>query len=270
MLRAFFVFVVLSELFCGMIEKNVEGGRGMALIFAHRGASAYAPENTMRAFQMAIDMGADGIELDIHMAKDGTLVVCHDFDIARTSDGKGLIRDMTLAELSAFNYCGRFSGTGKYAIPTLAEVLSLLQPTGLYLNIEIKSGEIVYPGIERKLVEEVGRALMRERVIYSSFDHYSLHWLRLVDPSAKIGLLYGEFLYAPWQYAALLGANALHPSYLTLNRPGMVDDAHKAGIDVNVWTVDDEKEVLRMDNLGVDIIITNRPDMAKKVVMARV
>jgi glycerophosphoryl diester phosphodiesterase len=241
----------------------------MAKVFAHRGASAYAPENTMDAFRLAIEMETDGIELDVHMAKDGTLVVCHDFDISRTSNGSGLIKDMTFPELSVYNYRGQFDGPARYTIPALEEVLDLLKPTGFILNIEIKSGEIVYPGIEKKLVEEVARFGMGPRVIYSSFDHYCLRRLRYVDPMAKTGLLYGEFLYEPWRYAAGMGAFALHPPYRTLNQPGMVDDAHKAGVDVNVWTVDEKKDILRMYDMGVDGIITNRPDVAKEVIGKR-
>lgn len=113
------------------------------LILAHRGASGYAPENTMEAFELAAKMGADGIELDVHLTADGEVVVCHDEKIDRTSNGQGLITDYTLAELKAFDFGYHFyEGEGKgFKIPTLDEVYGLMSSCGMLVNVEIKSAD---------------------------------------------------------------------------------------------------------------------------------
>ena len=122
-------------------------------IWAHRGASGYAPENTLEAFKLAIDEKADGIELDVQLTKDKELVVIHDEKIDRTSNGKGYVKDYTLDELKKFNFN---YGNEKYEevkIPTLKEVYELLKPTNLIINVEIKTGIIFYEGIEEKVLK---------------------------------------------------------------------------------------------------------------------
>ncbi len=121
-------------------------------ILAHRGASAYAPENTMAAFKKAIEMNADGIELDVHLSKDGYIVIIHDERVDRTTDGKGEVKDFSLDELKKLDAGSWFSDEYKgEKIPTLEELLSLIKNTEIYLNIEIKAGYRVYPDIEEKL-----------------------------------------------------------------------------------------------------------------------
>ncbi len=239
------------------------------VVIAHRGASAYAPENTMSAFRKALDMGAEGIELDVHLSKDGHPVVIHDEKIDRTSNGKGLVKDFTLEELRTFDFGSWFSP--EYAgerIPTLEEVLELLEKWDGLLNIEIKSGIVIYPGIEKKLVELVRKYNMEHKVIYSSFNHYSLAELKRIDPDAKIGLLYGEGLIDPWEYALRVGAYAIHPVFYAVV-PEIVKGCRENGIAVNVFTVDHPDHISRMVDAGVDGIITNVPDIALKVINER-
>ena len=122
------------------------------LVWAHRGASGYAPENTLAAFEKAVELGADGVELDIQLTKDDEIVVIHDEKIDRTSDGEGWVKDYTLEELRGFNY-NRTKPEYEHAdIPTMREVFELLKPTGLFINIEIKTGVFFYEKIEEKIL----------------------------------------------------------------------------------------------------------------------
>ena len=145
------------------------------LIWAHRGASGYLPENTLEAFQKAVDMGADGIELDVHKTKDGVLVVIHDEMIDRTSDGTGWVKDMTYDELLQYNYNRTHQESLSHAtIPTLAQVFDLIKPTNLTINIELKTGIVFYENIEADTVALVREYGLENRVIYSSFNHASV------------------------------------------------------------------------------------------------
>lgn len=234
----------------------------MTKIYAHRGASKAEPENTMAAFRRAIEMGADGIELDVHLSKDGELVVAHDETLERVSDGQGRIVDYTLEQLRGFNFASKREGHAPERIPTLREVYELAGPAGLHINVEIKSGIVLYEGIEQKLLELEQQMGMQGRVLYSSFNHYSLRILKALSPAAKTGLLYGEAIVDPWVYAAYAGAYAIHPHYFALKAPGVVEDCHKNGVKVHPWTVDDPQHIAWMLKLGVDIIITDVPDAA--------
>ena len=153
-------------------------------VWAHRGASGYAPENTLDAFRKAVEMGADGIELDVQMTKDGELVVIHDETIDRVSNGKGWVKDYTYEELKKFNFNKTHLEYTKEEIPTLEQVYLLIKPTNLTINVEIKTGIVFYPGIEERVLELTDRLGMKERVIYSSFNHYTI---RKIKESDQIG-----------------------------------------------------------------------------------
>ena len=158
----------------------------MTKIIAHRGASGCSPENTIPAFRKAIEIGSNGIELDVHLTKDDKIVVVHDFNIDRTSNGKGYVKDYTLNELKKFDF-GSWYGEkfASVSIPTLEEVLELVKYynwNGL-INIEIKNGPIFYPNIERKLIGIIRAYGLEENVIFSSFNHYSLKILKEIDPN---------------------------------------------------------------------------------------
>ena len=137
----------------------------MTKIFAHRGASGYAPENTLEAFALAMDIGADGIELDVQMTKDGEVVVIHDETINRVSDGKGRVKDYTLVQLREFSFDNHMECYGHVSIPTLKEVLELVRPSKMDVNIELKTGIYWYPTLEEKVMEIVKNCGMEERVI---------------------------------------------------------------------------------------------------------
>lgn len=182
-------------------------------VWAHRGASGYAPENTLDAFRKAVEMGADGIELDVQMTKDGELVVIHDETIDRVSNGKGWVKDYTYEELKKFNFNKTHLEYTKEEIPTLEQVYLLIKPTNLTINVEIKTGIVFYPGIEGRVLELTERLGMKERVIYSSFNHYTIRKIKESDPQAKTGMLYEDGIIDAVDYACdVVKADALHPA----------------------------------------------------------
>lgn len=234
----------------------------MTSIWAHRGASAYAPENTLPAFALAVEQGADGVELDLQRTRDGHLVVIHDETIDRTSTGSGRVVDHTLGELRRYDYSAGRPGFAGTRIPTLDEVLTLLAPTNLVVNVELKNSIELYPGMEAELEALVAASGMADRVIYSSFNHYSLRTLAGLNSGVPRGVLYAEPLVDPWVYATYLGVQAIHPPWQVLAVPGVVDECHAAGLRVNAWTVP-PGQVGRLASLGVDAVITNEPDLAR-------
>ena len=235
-------------------------------IWAHRGASGYAPENTMEAYILAHQYGADGIELDVQLSKDGEIVVIHDEKIDRTSNGKGLVRDYTMKQLRGFNYNRTKPEHFHADIPTLEEVLLYIRDkTNMTVNIELKTGVFFYPWIEEKTVGLVHAMGMEKRVIYSSFNHYSILHIKKLDPEAETGLLYSEGFVDVPAYAAKLGVDALHPSWRCLQYPNFLEDCRKHQIDLNVWTINREDLMRQMCRAGVNAIITNYPDKAARV-----
>ncbi len=235
-------------------------------VWGHRGASGYAPENTLISFKKAEEMGADGIELDVQMSKDGVLVICHDETIDRTSSGTGFIKDMTFRELRSYNYNKTHPEYEHADIPTLEEVLAMVKPGRMIINIELKTGIFFYPGIEEKVVELVRKYGMEDRVIYSSFNHYSARHIHDIDPKARTAFLYEDGPIGMPEYAHRHGVNAIHPALYNLQYENIMEDAAKYGLEVNVWTVNTEEYVRFCMMKGVHAIITNYPDMAKKVI----
>jgi len=232
-------------------------------IQGHRGASAYRPENTLEAFALAIDQKVDGLELDVHLSKDGHVVVAHDERLERVSNGTGLIHDHTLEALKALSFNRLFPNQPACRIPTLREVFSLIKDAPVTVNIELKTTQLLYPTLAEKLIRIVGEHAMGERVLYSSFNHYSLLEIKKINPEAKIGLLYELGLVDPWVYAKYVSASAIHPHYSVISAlPETVTRCHENGVMVNVWTVDDPKAIGLMVRCGVDTVITNRPDVA--------
>lgn len=236
------------------------------LVWAHRGASGYAPENTLAAFQKAVDLDADGVELDIQLTKDDQIVVIHDEMIDRTSDGKGWVKDYTLEELRAFNY-NRTKPEYKHAdIPTMREVFELLKPTGLFINIEIKTGVVFYEKIEEKILALTKEMGMEDRVCYSSFNHYTVTRIHELKPDAEVGFLYADGPIDMPSYGVKHGVNALHPALYNLQYDGFVKECKEKGLKLNVWTVNERPYMEMCCQYGVDAIITNYPDIAKEVV----
>ena len=232
-------------------------------IFAHRGASGYAPENTLEAFDLAVKMGAHGVELDVHICKSGELVVAHDERVERVSDGTGFIRDLTLKELKALRFNKTHPEYAHAQIPTLSEVFALLRRTELKINIELKNSWFDYEDLERKVIETAAREFSLDRVIFSYFSHRSMQRVKRIDPKLYCGLLYEGSLVKPWVYALMLGMDAIHPDFTEVMTPGgECEAAHRVGIQVNTWTVNDREIMETVLREGADILITNYPDVA--------
>lgn len=248
------------------VQDNLMEEKKTTKVWAHRGASGYAPENTLEAFQMAIEMGADGIELDVQFTKDRQLVVIHDETIDRVSDGHGKVVEYTLEELKQFAFNRTHPEYKGCRIPTLEEVLTLMKPTGMTVNIELKTGINFYDGIEDSVLRLVDKLQMQEQVIYSSFNHYSIMKVKELCPDAHVGFLYCDGTLHMAEYAKENKAEALHPSIHNTQYIDLIPNCKEMGIDLHVWTVNDRKDMERMARLGVDAIITNYPDVAYEVI----
>lgn len=239
------------------------------LVWAHRGASAYAPENTLPAFALAAEMEADGIELDVHLSKDGKIVVHHNFDIWDPDIGKAYIRDLTYDEIEKYNMnTSREDFIEKYGFvkaPLLDEVFELLAPTGLTVNVEIKSDEEELPRLCIELARKYG---MDKKVYYSAFNHLNLMRLHETDITVPTAPLYAQRILFPWVYAGLIEAAAIHPDWSQVFEiPGIIRECHVRGIRVNPWTVDDEGVMQRCIEAGADALITDLPDVARRLVL---
>ncbi len=228
-------------------------------VWAHRGASAHAPENTLPAFELAQVLGADGIELDVQLSRDGVPVVIHDERIDRVSDGTGNVRDYTLRELRRFNMNRKFPAYGEVVIPTLSEVYDLVKRTDLAINLELKNSVVFYEGMEELVLELAREKGLEDRVIYSSFNHYSMRKMKKLKPSARVAFLCSDGILDGAGYAVRNGAYALHPSLKNMEYPGLdlVRECHDRNIKVHVWTVNEERDLERMKSAGVDAVITN-------------
>ena len=235
-------------------------------VWGHRGASGYLPENTIPAFEKAVEMGADGIELDIHKTKDGQLVVIHDEKIDRTSNGKGYVKDYTLEELRKFNYNATHPECKHADIPTMREVFELIKPTDLSINIELKTGVIFYEGIEADILAMTKEFGMEDRVIYSSFNHETCVAIRNRQKDAYVGFLYADGFLDVEEYVKNHGGNALHPAFYLLQDMRSVRKARQLGLDINAWVINEPEHLEMACQRKLNIIITNYPDRALNIV----
>ncbi|QSF45923.1 glycerophosphodiester phosphodiesterase [Paenibacillus tianjinensis] len=237
--------------------------------FAHRGASAVCPENTMAAFRKSLELGATGIETDVQMSSDGGLVLIHDESLKRTAGADGYVKDKTLSQLLELDAGSWFGPEFKdERLPTLEELLDLLQKRDTVLNIELKNGIFMYPGMEEKVIAAVRDYGMSERVILSSFNHYSLAYCKSLAPEIRTGILYGEGLYRPWDYAATLQADALHAYHYAV-LPEFVAEASEHHVAYHPWTVNDPGRMKELIDAGVAGIITDYPDVLSGLLAAK-
>lgn len=223
------------------------------IIFAHRGASGYAPENTLAAMKKAIELGAEAIEIDIHSVE-GELYVYHDRRLDLKSSGTGLISDVSREYLKNISVDGE-------AIPTLWEVMTYLSKQNCLVNIELKGMTSLAPFIALypKLINELG--FRAEQLLISSFHHGFLQEFRRVYPEAFIALLLEGVLLNNTHVATQLGAYSINFS-LSFITSELVDEAHSKGLKVFVYTVDHPDDIHQLNKMGVDGIFTNYPDKA--------
>ena len=232
----------------------------MLMIFAHRGYSAAAPENTLAAFQKAVAVGAEGVELDVQYSRDGAPVVIHDESLERTAGREGLVKDTPLAELKSLDVGSWFDPA--YAaerIPLLTEALDYLKPTSLAVNIELKTRRFAYPGLASGVVRAVKEMGMQERVTVSSFNHHSLAEVRALTPELACAALIFEWMIEPWCYVARHGFQALHPVEYAVTET-LVAECHARGLAVRPWVVNEREPALALMAMGVDGIVTNEPE----------
>lgn len=208
-------------------------------VWAHRGASGYAPENTIEAFRMAAQLNADGVELDVQLTKDGELVVVHDERVDRVSDRVGYVKDYTLEEL---------------------------RPTGMKINIECKTGIFFYPGLEEKMVKLVEDMKMTDRIWCSSFNHESVLKVKQLCPAMKTGFLIADVIVNVADYSKRCGVDALHPALYHMQDESLIRKCRENGLAVHVWTVNETEDMKKLCRAGVEAIITNFPDNARNVV----
>jgi len=223
----------------------------------------------MAAFRKAIDLGATGIETDVQLTKDGHLVVIHDETVQRTTGASGWVKDMTLEEIKRLDAGSWFHAD--YAgeqIPTLDELLQLVKQYQLMLNIELKNGIVLYQGLEEKVIAVVRAYGLTERVILSSFNHYSMAHSKQLAPEIRTGVLYMEGLYEPWVYAKRIGATALHPYHYAVF-PEWVAEAGAQGVIYNPFTVNEPADMKRLLAAGVAGIITDYPDRLAALIAER-
>lgn len=232
-------------------------------IFAHRGYSSKYPENTMAAFKAAAKLDITGVELDVHLTKDREVVVIHDEKINRTSNGKGYVKDMTLKELRKFDFGSwfhpKFLGE---KIPTLAEVLDLFKGTRHLINIELKSDKFVYAGLEELVLKEVENAGLKDRVIFSSFDHEAVKRMAGLAPEIENAPIFPYSILNMKWYRTLFPAKALHVAYRAVARRPVLE-AIREGIPVRVYTINKKEQVDVLRNLGVEGIFTDCPEEIK-------
>ena len=230
----------------------------------HRGARGHAPENTMASFALGADMGVDAVETDVQLSKDGEVVLIHDHTVDRTTDGRGFVRDMTLAELRRLDagswYDPGFAGE---RIPTLAELL-VWAGDRVGVAIEIKNGPIYYPGIAEKTVRLVRQQGMERRVILISFDHLVLREAKTIAPEIATGILYVGGLVDPVGAARAALADSLNPNWAHIT-PELVRAAHAAGLAISAWNPDDLATLRMLSDMGVDSAGTDYPELFAQV-----
>jgi len=232
-------------------------------LIAHRGASGHAPENTMAAFRLALKMGAEAIELDVHQTKDRELVVIHDPDFKRVSRRKLRVRDLTLKEIGDLDvgawFDRRFTGE---KVPLLEEVMDLVKGKA-ELHIELKNGSSLYPGIEQRLVELIQKRNAWPAVLVSSFDHEALKNVRALDARIRIGYLRGSAsMKTSLREMDAMKAESLNMSLSQLNAKS-VSETHQRGLRLLIYTVNTMKDVKRLEKMGVDGVFSNFPELKK-------
>lgn len=243
------------------------------LAIAHRGAAADAPENTLAAFELALDQGADAIELDVHLSADGVPVVIHDTRLDHTTSGRGLVRKHTATELRRLDAGSWFNrrhpararaGYSGQRIPLLAEVLAMAGARQCRIFVEIKTGRKLHPDIEAKVVKAVHRAGVFAHTTIMSFDHKVLEIIRELDPEIALGTSFKRPSLALGRARSVDARNVV--PHWALATPRFVRHAHKAGLHVIVWTVNEPNAMRRMLANGVDGIITDYPARLAEII----
>lgn len=237
----------------------------MPMIFAHRGFSGNYPENTMLAFQKAIELGAHGIETDVQLSRDGVPVLIHDETLQRTTDGKGDVRDYSLQDLKKLDARYKFGQNVPFqTIPTLEEYLNFMKEKDFITNIEMKTSVYTYPGLVEKVVSMVEQFGLTERIYYSSFNHQTMLEVQKRCPAAKCGLLLDCWVVGIGEYGKRLNMQTINGEVHYFSRE-IIKEIHDAGMKAFVWTANRPEDIRRLLSDGVDVLIGNYPDRALRV-----
>ena len=244
------------------------------LVAAHRGGAALWPENSLLAFRSALALGVDALELDLHLTADGEVVVLHDPSLDRTSTGTGAVRDLKLADLAAVRLKSREGAVTAERVPTFAQVLDLVAPTSAELLPEIKvdANRQRYDGIEGKVLALIRARGLRSRTTIQAFQVETIRRLRELEPKARTMLLVARGDVErdrarpaeAVRRARELGATDLGMNHRLIDTDVM-SAARAAGIRVAAWTPNEEADIRRMVELGVDMVMSDRPDLAKRL-----
>lgn len=230
--------------------------------FAHRGVMALRPENTMSAFKLALDTGADGIETDVHLTRDGELVLIHDETLERTTDGSGLVSSYTLAELKQLNAGIRDALVE--SIPTLYELLDLVRDEPVRLNLEVKTDVLRYEGIESRIIDTIEVAgIDPSRILFSSFNHETIHRLKQMRPDIECAILLAQPLYDLVGYLKFVGADSVHP-HINRITDQEIECLKQHDIPVRPYTIKTASEMKRCLALQVDAIFVNDIEWANQ------
>ena len=232
------------------------------MIFAHRGASHYRPENTIASYKYAYELGADGIELDVQLSSDNVPVLYHDWFFDKITGRKDLVTDMNSAEIKKLDAGSVFSDKYKgEQVPFLEEALSII-PEGKYVNIEMKKTCFNEKPLEEEVVKAVEKSGIADRVIISSFNHYSIKKVEELNPDIKRALLFNSMPVDPFSYAEKFGCYSFHPGFVYVNSSD-VKTLKEHNIKVFPWVVDIPFYAEKLFDIGVDGIITNIPDLMR-------
>ena len=247
---------------------------GRTSLAAHRGGALLWPENSLLAFRNAIALGADFLEFDVHLSRDGEVVVIHDATIPRTTTGVGAVQDLMLAELRALSLKDKDGEVTEEALPSLEEVVALAAPTpvGLLLEIKVDARRARYAAIEEKVFAILDRHGVTMRAIVISFDPETVRRVRQLRPEVRAGALYsprtlrqtrssvGSAINEVWKYGGRFVG--LQQSLVTAET---LELARERGLLVGAWTVNEAGPMRRFIDLGVGVLITDRPDLAKEL-----
>ncbi|MCP5515057.1 MAG: glycerophosphodiester phosphodiesterase [Spirochaetales bacterium] len=230
------------------------------MIIAHRGASAYAPDNTIAAIKKAFELGSDGIEIDVQMSRDGELFIFHDWNLEKVTGDKALITSKSSAEIKNIDagswFSPEFAGE---RIPALEEVLDIV-PKGKLVNIEIKKTASDTRPVEEKVLRQVSDRGMTGNVIISSFNHKTISTVEKIDAEIKTALIMASQLVNPMKYLGNFRCYSFHPVLYYVDEQ-LVKELHANNIKIYPWVVNDTFYAKELTAAGCDGIITNYPDL---------
>jgi glycerophosphoryl diester phosphodiesterase len=241
-------------------------GSSNPVLFAHRGASKYAPENTLAAFELAVNQNADAIELDTKLTVDHKVIVIHDQTVDRTTDGSGKVTTFELAAIKELDAGGYFNPSYRgEKIPTLDEVLEAIG-TKAFINIELANYASPFDPLPQITAEIVTRHDLAGTVLFSSFNPIALHKAKRALPRVPIGLLAAPGLSGIWarsQFGRLIPYDALHPEVCDTNQT-LIQKAHRNGFRVHTYTVNDFERMKQLFSWQIDGIFTDDIPLARK------